>query len=293
MIFLSSAAPALPIGWRSVHSLPPNRPWLSSKNFGYPPPPHTSKKKKIKSLSHPYHTLLPAKLKDNQTPMLAPSRNTTEQRYQTNPLGLESNPGSPFSLWKHPLTRQQESKSSLWTNNKRLPADEESWGGQLLCSPLTLTAREAGRRVFSMDYMDFSSGATAAKDAAKGTKQQAVQAFVSSEERFPPPGKLRTRQSLSKLLFLKSNTRPRRVEASDPSKPLLTCFPLSQVGTLSSTSQPSSLAKLGTCQSLSKLLFLKANTRPRRVEASKPAKHPLLSPEVFPPFSSHDVAIRK
>ena len=240
--------------------------------------------------------------------MLAPSRNTTEQRYQTNPLGLESNPGSPFSLWKHPLTRQQESKSNLWTNNKRLPADEESWGGQLLCSPLTLTAREAGRRVFSMDYMDFSSGATAAKDAAKGTKQQAVQAFVSSEERFPPPGKLRTRQSLSKLLFLKSNKRPRRVEASDPAKPLLTCFPLgrchpqasqaawpswgrvraspscffsrrtrdqdaskhrnqpsilcslqrcfllSQVMTLPSASKLSCLAKLGTRQSLSKLL---------------------------------------
>ena len=171
--------------------------------------------------------------------MLAPSRNTTEQRYQTNPLGLESNPGSPFSLWKHPLTRQQESKSNLWTNNKRLPADEESLGGQLFCSPLTRTAREAGRRVFSLDYMDLISGATTAKDAAKGTKEQAVQAFVSSEERFPPPGKLRTRQSLSKLLFLK------------------------------------------------------ANTRPRRVEASKPAKHPLLSPEVFPPLSSHDVAIRK
>jgi hypothetical protein len=76
--------------------------------------------------------------------MLAPSRNTTEQRYQTNALGLGSNPGSPSSLPKHPLTRQQESQSSLWTNNKPLPADEESWGGQLLCSPLTLTAREAG-----------------------------------------------------------------------------------------------------------------------------------------------------
>ena len=112
--------------------------------------------------------------------MLAPSRNTTEQRYQTNPLGLESNPGSPFSLWKHPLTRQQESKSNLWTNNKRLPADEESWGGQLFCSPLTRTAREAGRRVFSPDSMDLSSGTTAAKDAAKDTKEQAVQAFISS-----------------------------------------------------------------------------------------------------------------
>src|ERR1700733_13656694 len=118
-------------------------PWLSWKKFGSPPPPQRVEKKKIKSLSLPYHTLLPAKLKDNQTPMLAPSRNTTEQRYQTNPLGLESNPGSPFSLWKQPLTRQQESKSSLWTDNKRLPADEESWGGQLLCSPVTLTAREA------------------------------------------------------------------------------------------------------------------------------------------------------
>jgi hypothetical protein len=42
------------------------------------------------------------------------------------------------------LRRQQESKPSLWTDNKRLPADEESWGGQLLSSPLTLTAREAG-----------------------------------------------------------------------------------------------------------------------------------------------------
>src|SRR6202161_4646691 len=121
-IFLSSAAPALPIGCRSLHRLPPNRPWLSSKNFGYPPPPPCVAKKKIKSLSHPSHTLLPAKLKDNQTPMLAPSRNTTEQRYQTNALGLGSNPGSSFSLWKRLSTRQQENKPSLGetTNDSKL-----------------------------------------------------------------------------------------------------------------------------------------------------------------------------
>jgi hypothetical protein len=35
--------------------------------------------------------------------------------------------------------------------------------------------------------MDLSSGATAAKDAAKDTKEPAFQAFVSSEERFPHP----------------------------------------------------------------------------------------------------------
>ena len=258
-----------------------------------PPPPHPSKKKKSKSLSSPYHTLLPTKPKDNQTPMLAPSRNTTEQRYQTNALGLGSNPGSPFSLPKHPLTRQQERQSSLWTNNKRLSADKESWGGQLLCSPLTLTAREPDQRVFSLDSMDLSSGATAAKDAAKDPKEPAVQAFVSSDERFPPPGKLRTHQTLSKLLFLKSDTRPRRVEASDPAKPLLTCFPLSQVETLPSASQPNTLAKLGTHQSHTELLFLKPNNGAGRVEASEPAKHPQLSPEEFCSLPSRGVAIRE
>jgi hypothetical protein len=112
--------------------------------------------------------------------MLAPSRNTTEQRYQTNALGLESNPGSPFSLWKHPLTRQQESKSSLWTskNDSQLTKRAGEAGYSAPLSPLLPGKPE--RCVFSLDSMDLSSGATTAKDAAKDTKEQAVQAFISS-----------------------------------------------------------------------------------------------------------------
>ena len=115
--------------------------------------------------------------------------------------------------------------------------------------------------------MDLSPGATAAKDAAKDTKEQAVQAFVSSEERFPPPGKLRTRQSLSKLLFFKSNMRARRVEASEPAKPLLTCFPLSQVETCHPQASQATRPSWGRVRASPSCFF---SSRAMEQDASKP-----------------------
>src|SRR5207302_11292014 len=61
----------------------------------------------------------------------------------------------------------------------------------------------------------------------------------------------------------------------------------------SPATQPSSFAKLGTRQGLSELLSLKSNTGAKRVKASEPAKHPLLSPDAFSALSSCDVAIQE
>ena len=63
--------------------------------------------------------------------------------------------------------------------------------------------------------MDLSSGATAAKDEAKDTKEQAVQAFVSS-------GLTRQAEDASEPIRAALSSRTRRVEASEPAKPLLT-----------------------------------------------------------------------
>ena len=83
-----------------------------------------------------------------------------------------------------------------------------------------------------------------------------------------------------------------RVKASEPAR-LFDAFSSPSSGDDSSASQPSSFAKLGTRQGLSELLSLKSNTGAKRVKASEPAKHPLLSPDAFSALSSCDLAIQE
>jgi hypothetical protein len=158
-----------------------------------------------------------------------------------NTLGLENNHGSLSRLWKPPLTRQQWSKSSL-------QAAERAGGKPLLPS---LPHWGMWNDAFSL-WMSALGQQTkpTVKDAAKNSKEPAVEASFS----FAPPPQA---ENASKPLFwssLSSQHWGKTRQRLGASKPLLTCFFLSQVKALPATSQPSCFAKLRTRESLSKQL---------------------------------------
>lgn len=233
------------------------------------------------------------------------------------------------------MTRQQWSKSILQA--------AERAGGKPLLPSLPHWGR--WNDAFLSGCQLWSKTKPIAKDAAKDSKEPAVEASFSSA---PTP----QAEDASEPLFwcsLASKHWGKTRQRLGASKPLLTCFLLSQVKALpatsqpssfaklrtrqslskqvnnaskpfqasakrvralelarlfdafsspssrddSSASQPSSFAKLGTRQGLSELLSLKSNTCAKRVKASEPAKHPLLSPDAFSALSSCDVAIQE
>ena len=78
------------------------------QNLGYPAIPQDASKKKKQTPFSPTNLRPTPSSWLNQTPMLAHSRNTTEQRYQTNALEPEINPGSLFSAKLKVFRLQQE-----------------------------------------------------------------------------------------------------------------------------------------------------------------------------------------
>jgi hypothetical protein len=215
--------------------------------------------------------------------MLAPSRNTTEQRYQTNALTLESIPGYLFSRRKHRLDASARQQLKAWTESKLLPADVCSPGGLWGPAPLSLSLPgRPERRVFLSLSSSGTTDDTTAKDTAKDSLEAAFQAYVSPSKGYPLPGKL---GGTSEPLQAPFSSRTSSQDAS------------SLRTSLSSLHQPQQMIsqawQAGDTSEPLRTSFSQAHNGARRVEASEPAKPPPPSPDVFSSFPSHDVAVLK
>lgn len=208
------------------------------KFSGTPHPPNT-KKKKSKSPLFPLPHSTPAKLKDKSNTYAR-----TLKKYDRATM-TDEHPRTGEQPW---LTLSPLEAAFDASAMEQIDPSSccESWGQA--SAPLSPSLGKVERRVSLWMSALEQQTKPIAKDAAKDSKEPAVEASFSSA---PTP----QAEDASEPLFwcsLASKHWGKTRQRLGASKPLLTCFLLSQVKALPATSQPSSFAKLRTRQSLSK-----------------------------------------
>ena len=218
--------------------------------------------------------------------MLAPSRNTTEQRYQTNALTLESISGYLFSRWKHRLDASAREQVKAWTESKLLPADVCSPGGLWEPAPLSLSLPgRPERRVFLSLSSSGPTGDITAKDTAKDSLGSSFSSLHQPQQGISTAWQARGRVGASPSCFLKPNKQARRVKPSNqPFKPTSAsandfpglpswghvraspCFffssPTTEQDASKPRNKPSLLRHLRTCFSLSQVMTWPSSSLP-------------------------------